>query len=580
MFEETFMGFDGDFSRGRASDRRLPPPRDFGSSGGFQQNHDTNPFLKCYDNKVDTETDVVGLCKKLNEMGISCDMSIWSRPGPIRVDPVDFGSARRRTLPDGASRVIRDDYSARQAFLRNTSSRGFSPAELSFLGLQDSVYPHGLGEMMALKNHRDVLLDHINRPIKRSSPSLANDALLQGSLMSERNRVSRALQDIDGAGASYYPHDTLRGLSLGNDPLMRGGRNNRASRALAAAMEAGSGASLMRQGSYRHTMRSDLPLDLASMVNIYGSVNLMGKDQIGCRFLQKLVDEGLFVDALFLEVINHVGELSMDPFGNYLVQKLLEACDEEQRTMIVSVLTSKPAELLKICLNNYGTRVVQKMIETVKTKQQIGMVKSGLKPGFLSLVKDLNGNHVIQTCLTSLGPNDTKFVLDAATKYCAEIATHRHGCCVLQCCVSNSVGDQRERLVNEISRNSLQLSQDPFGNYVVQYLIEQKVSAAKLLMQFRMHYAELATQKFSSHVMEKCLRIYPESRAEIVRELLSVPNFEHLLHDPFGNYVIQTALSVSKGPVRASLVDKVNRYGKLKFSPYCKKIFSKTILKR
>ncbi|KAF8080118.1 hypothetical protein N665_0178s0021 [Sinapis alba] len=553
MFEENFMGFDGDFSRGGASDRRRLPPRDFGSPGGFQQNLDSDPFLKCYDN-VDTKTDVVGLCKKLNEMGISCDMSIWSRPGPIRVDPGDFGSSRR---------TPRDDYSARQAFLRNTSPHGVSPAEFSFLGVQDSVYPNGLREMMALKNHRDVLLDHI----KRSSPCLGNDAF-QGSY---RNRVSRALPDIDGAGA-YYPHDTLRGLSLGNDPLMCGGRN-RASRALAAAAA--------MEGSYGPMMmRSDLPLDLASMINIYGSVNLMGKDQIGCRFLQKLVDEGLFVDALFLQVINHVVELSMDPFGNYLVQKLLDACDEEQTTMIVTVLTSKPTELLKICLNNYGTRVVQKMIETVKTKQQIGMVKSGLKPGFLSLVKDLNGNHVIQTCLTSLGPNDTKFVLEAATKYCAEIATHRHGCCVLQCCVSNSVGEQRERLVNEISRNSLHLSQDPFGNYVVQYLIEQKVSAAKLLIQFRMHYAELATQKFSSHVMEKCLRIYPESRAEIVRELLSVPNFEHLLHDPFGNYVIQTALSVTKGPVRASLVEKVHRYGKLKFSPYCKKIFSKTILKR
>ncbi|KAJ0235501.1 Pumilio RNA-binding repeat-containing protein [Hirschfeldia incana] len=586
MFEENFMGFDGDFSRGRASDRRLPPPRDFGSSGGFQQSPDTNPFLKSYDKNVDTKTDVVGLCKKLNEMGISCDMSIWSRPGPIRVDPVDFGSSRRtlHEFPDVASH----DYSARRAFLRNnTSSHGFSPAELSFLGLQDSVNPNRLREMMALNHHRDLLLDHMNRPIKRSPPclkslSLGNDAFHDGSLMFERNRVSRALPDIDDGPGSYYPHDTLRGFSLGNDPLMCGGRNNRASRALAAAMEAGSGPSLVRQGSYgqQHMMRSDLPMDLASMVNIYGSVSLMGKDQIGCRFLQKLVDEGLFVDALFLEVINHVSELSMDPFGNYLVQKLLEACDEEQRTMIVSALTSKPTELLKICLNNYGTRVVQKMIETVKTKQQIGMVKSGLKPGFLSLVKDLNGNHVIQTCLTTLGPNDTKFVLEAATKYCAEIATHRHGCCVLQCCVSNSVGEQRERLVNEISRNSLHLSQDPFGNYVVQYLIEQKVSAAKLLMQFRMHYAELATQKFSSHVMEKCLRIYPESRAEIVRELLSVQNFEHLLHDPFGNYVIQTALSVTKGPVRASLVEKVHRYGKLKFSPYCKKIFSKNILKK
>ncbi|RID45755.1 hypothetical protein BRARA_I02457 [Brassica rapa] len=532
MFEENFMGFDGDFSRGRASDRRLPPPRDFGGCP------DTNPFLKSYDTKSD---DVMGLCKKLNGMGISCDMSIWSRPGPIRVDPADFGS--RRTLPefpDGASR-FRGDYSPPQAFLRSTTSSSHG-ADLSFLGLQDSFYPNGLREMMALKTHRDALLDHMNRPIKRSSPCLGNDAF-RSSLMFERNRVS----DLD------YPHDSLRGVSLG-------GGINRAS---------------LSYGK----MRSDLPLDLASMVNIYGSVNLMGKDQIGCRFLQKLVDEGLFVDALFLEIINHVVELSMDPFGNYLVQKLLEACDEEQRTMMVSVLTSRPTELLKICLNNYGTRVVQKMIETVKTKQQIGMVKSGLKPGFLSLVKDLNGNHVIQTCLTTLGPSDTKFVLEAATKYCAEIATHRHGCCVLQCCVSNSVGEQRERLVNEISRNSLHLSQDPFGNYVVQYLIEQKVSASKLLIQFRMHYAELATQKFSSHVMEKCLRIYPEARAEIVRELLSVPNFEHLLHDPFGNYVIQTALSVTKGPVRASLVEKVHRYGKLKFSPYCKKIFSKTILK-
>lgn len=86
-------------------------------------------------------------------------------------------------------------------------------------------------------------------------------------------------------------------------------------------------------------------------------------------------------------------------------------------------------------------------------------------------------------------------------------------------------------------------------NYVVQYLIDQKVPSGNLLYQFRTHYAELATQKFSSHVVEKCLINYPESRGEIVRELLSVPKFEHLLQDPFANYVIQTSLSVTKvGP--------------------------------
>ncbi|ESQ38929.1 hypothetical protein EUTSA_v10001811mg [Eutrema salsugineum] len=641
-------GFSGDFNLGRASDRRLP--------NGFLQNLETNPFLtsQCFNQS----SNGLDLCKKLSKMGISCDMSIWSsRPEPFRVDPRDFGSrGSLHGFPgfdqnlSAASRIR----NVSSGFLQNTF-HGVSPGELRLLGFQDSVNPNGFEEMMTFKNHRVSLFDHMNRPTKRSSISLRgvtlqNDALKGGSLMFEGNRVSRGLSAMEASrelGASH-PQDSLRGVSLGNDALIFQG--NRVSRSLAAmeasgelgafypedrlrgvslrndalvfegnrvspalaAMEVSEASSLIGQGSYgkmNPKNRTGLPLDLVSMVNIYGSVNLMAKDQIGCRVLQILVDEGTFPDfkVLFFEIINHVVELSMDPFGNYIVQKLLDVCDEEQRMLIVSVLTSKSTELIKICLNNYGTRVVQKMIETVKTKQQIEMVKSSLKPGFLALVKDLNGNHVIQTCLNSLGPNDNKFVLEAATRYCAEIATHRHGCCVLQCCISNSVGAQREILVDEISRNSLHLSQDPYGNYVVQYLIEQNVPSMKLLMQFRMHYVELATQKFSSHVVEKCLKHYPESRAEIVRELLSVPNFEYILQDPFGNYVIQTALSKTKaspksnrtyttkslskhnltwvfglkqGRVHTRLVEQVHRYGILKSSPYCKKIFSNRILNK
>ncbi|XP_018448636.2 pumilio homolog 9-like [Raphanus sativus] len=515
-----FGGFHGDFNNiARASDRRP-----------FPQNLDTNPFMKnheCYSQSKDGGLD---LCKKLNEMGISCDKSIWSKPE-------DFGS-RHGWFHNNLPCRIPDGF-------RNLSSShgvGVSPVKLRLLASQD----YGFEEMMALKNHRDFLA------IKR---------------LFEEDRALAAME-----GRSYAEDSRLRGVSLGTDALMFEGKT--VSRAL-AAMEA-SGC------SYTKKSTSSLPPNLACMVNIYGSVSLMAKDQIGCRALQKLVEEGTFHDfnAIFRGIINHLIHVSMDQFGNYLVQKMIDLCDEEQRTLILSVLTSKPLDLIQICLNNYGTRVVQKMIESVKTKKQIEMVKSGLEPCCLALVKSLNGNHVIQTCLTSLGPKDNKFVVEVATKYCAEIATHRHGCCLLQCCVANTAGEQRERLVDEISRNALQLSQDPFGNYVVQYIIEQNVPAGKLLTQFRMQYAKLATQKFSSHVVEKCLKHYPESRAEIVRELTSAPNFEYLLQDPFGNYVIQTALSKTKGRVQAKLVEQVNKYGILKSNPYCKKIFSKGALKK
>lgn len=55
-----------------------------------------------------------------------------------------------------------------------------------------------------------------------------------------------------------------------------------------------------------------------------------------------------------------------------------------------------------------------------------------LKDGVVNLIRDLNGNHVVQRCLQRLGPEDSQFIYQAAGANCVDIATHRHGCCVLQ----------------------------------------------------------------------------------------------------------------------------------------------------
>ena len=52
---------------------------------------------------------------------------------------------------------------------------------------------------------------------------------------------------------------------------------------------------------------------------------------------------------------------------------------------------------------------------------------------------------------------------DAARACCVEIATHRHGCCVLQRCIDHAADQQRRALVMEIAQCALVLSQDPFG---------------------------------------------------------------------------------------------------------------------
>ncbi|XP_019200087.1 PREDICTED: putative pumilio homolog 7, chloroplastic isoform X1 [Ipomoea nil] len=78
-------------------------------------------------------------------------------------------------------------------------------------------------------------------------------------------------------------------------------------------------------------------------------------------------------------------------------------------------------------------------------------------------IHNINGNHVIQRCLQYLTNGDSKFIFVAAAKYCVDIATHQHGCCVIQRCIAHATREYRENLVAEISANGLLLAQDVFG---------------------------------------------------------------------------------------------------------------------
>ena len=77
--------------------------------------------------------------------------------------------------------------------------------------------------------------------------------------------------------------------------------------------------------------------------------------------------------------------------------------------------------------------------------------------------------------------------------------------------------------------------QDAFGNYVVQYVLElgHPKAAAAIMRQLSGQYAELAQQKFSSNVVEKCLKLGSPSLAEqreaIVRELLVSTQLSRML---------------------------------------------------
>jgi hypothetical protein len=137
------------------------------------------------------------------------------------------------------------------------------------------------------------------------------------------------------------------------------------------------------------------------------------------------------------------------------------------------------------------------------------------------------------------------------------------------------------QLVEGVTKHALTLVQDAFGNYVVQYILDLGIShvCETLVKQLVGHIYYLSTQKFSSNVIEKCLKAgNAETIQFILKELISPPHINPsaatepnkdnnqsntsissasshpeplvvLLQDPYGNYVVQTALAESAAKV-------------------------------
>ncbi|KAJ7293868.1 ARM repeat-containing protein [Mycena rebaudengoi] len=320
--------------------------------------------------------------------------------------------------------------------------------------------------------------------------------------------------------------------------------------------------------------------------DLQGEIPALCKDQHGCRYLQKKLEEGSSEhrDMIFRETFGHFADLMTDPFGNLSLSETLEYSTDEQRNVICD---SVAQDLVNISLNMHGTRAVQKMIDFLSTRRQadarynaqIHSIIVALSLHVVVLIKDLNGNHVIQKCLNKLAPEDNQFIYNAVAANCVEVATHRHGCCVLQRCIDHASDHQRIQLVNEITYNALTLVQDPYGNYVVQYILDlndNRFSDA-VIRQFTGNVCALSVQKFSSNVIEKCVRVAEHStRKMLIEELLNRTRLEKLLRDSYGNYCVQTALDYAEPNQRALLVEGIRPVLPLiRNTPYGKRIQNK-----
>jgi hypothetical protein len=287
-------------------------------------------------------------------------------------------------------------------------------------------------------------------------------------------------------------------------------------------------------------------------------------DQQGSRLIQARlsVSPPAVISAIVDEIISDLHVLTMDVFGNYVVQKAFEYTDLAQQQRVTGMLRGKMVEL---SMHVYGCRVVQKILEIFDV-QFHSLIVDELVEQLKDCVCDPNGNHVVQKAVERASAVLLQPVVDILGQDVFFFATHLYGCRVMQRVLEYCISQQSAPILQLIVESGSELLRDQFGNYVVQHVIECGPSDARssLLKLMCGDLPELAVHKFASNVVEKvsdlALNEYvyaflfleqvlrsssPIEVVPLIAEFLTpkrhgapVP-LQTVMRDQFGNYVIQ-----------------------------------------
>ena len=277
----------------------------------------------------------------------------------------------------------------------------------------------------------------------------------------------------------------------------------------------------------------------------YLSYNIfpLAKDQAGCRFLQEKLEKDPIKtsESFYKAILPFVLPLVKDPFGNYLIQKLFNYLSPEQIKKILEILSPT---ILDIGSNCHGTRVIQNLINYLSTEELVNFFLKTIKPYIIPLLKELNGTHIINKFINDhheCAEEINKVIIDN----CSLLATHRHGCCILQKMLEGPDKKLRNNLINSLIENCFVLIIDQFGNYVIQsiLLLNEKRSSSAIAMKIRDNLPYYSKHRYSSNVIEKCFDFCGKKEKKKLIEKICTPEIiSELILDEHGNYVIQKAL--------------------------------------
>ena len=311
-----------------------------------------------------------------------------------------------------------------------------------------------------------------------------------------------------------------------------------------------------------HNNTSNISKTSSNSMNInevLNNIDKISENQSGCRLLQnKLQQNSNRADDFYksMKSKNILKKMTIDSFGNYLIQKLLEYISNDLvQEFFMNIICPS---FMEISLNPHGSRVIQKLLVRIYNVENLmNYFDKCLQNSMLEIFLNQSSTHIIIKYISLIKyPNNQiiyKFIVDNIYY----IATHKHSCCTLQKCLEEGNSIQRKEILMSLAKISSELFADQYGNYAIQYALSLKDEEVNkiIISQYLGNFQKNISNKISSNVYEKVLEYCDfNTKQYIIKSLCNFETVKNLLYDTYGNYVLQKTLLASTEPYRSMYI--------------------------
>ena len=305
----------------------------------------------------------------------------------------------------------------------------------------------------------------------------------------------------------------------------------------------------------KHLLEHTGKIDFYIYNIIKGKIVSIIKNHKGSKIFQKYLksthsDEILHL--IFVELFPYLEQLIIDPYANYFCKKFFTFLNQKDRT---DFLKGIEKSLIDLSSDSIGTYPIQSIIEHLNTKNEKNIIISGIKEGFIKLIYDAFGCHVLEKLLTCFEDEYVNFIYTYIFQNFLNLTNNSNGIYIIKKILTFTQKKTfHEKLKSIVKKNAIFLIKQSYGNFVIQVIIENWEDYREITDLFKGNFFILSLEKYASNVIERCIEKDKDILENYINEIIEGKCIADVMKSNFGNYVVQKVIKISEGENKKKFV--------------------------